>query len=77
MNSSHLRRLAVLTLAWFPTSCGSVFLATQAQEDCMDEGAYLPECSRVTENVYWILAIVLTVAFIWALDRANKKRNEN
>ena len=77
MNPSRLKRLAALTLAWLPTSCGSVYLATQAREVCMDEGTYLPECSRVAENIYWILAIVLTVAFVWALDRANKKRNEN
>ena len=43
----------------------------------MDERTYLPECSRVAENIYWILAIVLTVALVWSLNRANKKRNEN
>jgi hypothetical protein len=77
MNKNIGLKIAALTLAWLPTSCGSVYLATQANERCMDEGTPVPGCSRWIENAYWIVALVLTLAFVWGVNKLLSKRNEN
>jgi hypothetical protein len=67
-----------LAMAALPASWLAIQAALILQTNCADFENYPDSgCSKTPENMCWILALALIIAFAWAVDRLIKRRNGN